>query len=308
MRPENCFHLCRIVATDELKLFLETESTVYSIDKDLLIVGNLLFCDRSSLKTTNGTQTTLIAGSASQSGLSDGIGEAIRFSPILEFVQLMDSPLVIIADGENYCLRQLNRLTLQISPFSGSCGYAGYQSGTFSLFNMIYDVIHDIKNSTQLIVTDLPNRALRGVNIHTGQTRTLFKHVSFRFIQLTQDMASGDIYVTFNHGVARYDYSRKTFTLIAESSNGFGGMFVSNPWAMLILNMTTLLVAEPTKSRIKILNFGAFTSSSICSRNFGSSEYGNFTSCQMSSPFALVRVDDTLYVGGFQHIYAITGE
>lgn len=284
---------------------------MHSIEQDEFTVGNLLFADGSSLKTTNGTVTKLIIGTASGSGLRDGVGRAIRLSAFNGFVQPMENYTVIIADTGNHCMRQLDRRSLTISGFSGSCGRPGYRDGSDPLFNFVYDVIHDKKNSTQLIVADLFNKALRGINIHTGHTRTLLKHRFCRFNQLIQDIAKGDIFVTFIMGVARYDYSHKTVTLlagemIASFSDGGYSLF-ANPWGVKFLNLTALLIADSTNNQLKILNLETLTSASICSGEQGHLD-GNLTSCQMTNPLSLLTVNRTIYVGGFTRIYTIAGE
>ena len=68
--------------------FLQTESYVYHLQKDLYIPGNILFSDRYAMKTTDGSSTSLIAGSATQNGYVQGVGSHARFSFIPSFLQL----------------------------------------------------------------------------------------------------------------------------------------------------------------------------------------------------------------------------
>ena len=67
---------------------LTTEELVYHMEADLYSPGNILFSDRSSLKTSGGEKTVTIAGSASGRGYIEGGGDTARFDQIFGFTQL----------------------------------------------------------------------------------------------------------------------------------------------------------------------------------------------------------------------------
>ena len=68
--------------------FLQTENYVYHLDRDLYIPGNILFIDGEALKTTDGSSTSLIAGSVTQYDYVEGVGSQARFNFIFSFLQL----------------------------------------------------------------------------------------------------------------------------------------------------------------------------------------------------------------------------
>ena len=104
--------------------FLQTESYVYHLQKDLYIPGNILFSDQYAIKITDGSSTSLLAGSATQNGYVQGVGSHARFSFIPSFLQLSTNQ-VIIADQYNHCLRYLNRNSNQTDQYAGNCTHEG---------------------------------------------------------------------------------------------------------------------------------------------------------------------------------------
>jgi len=61
----------------------------------------------------------ILAGSLTEYGYSEGIGEATRFSMITGIAQLKDNYL--IADSSNNCLRTVHYETGKTRVFAGSC-------------------------------------------------------------------------------------------------------------------------------------------------------------------------------------------
>ena len=55
---------------------------MYHIAEDEFVPGNLLFADWNALKTTDGTTTSLIAGSVTSFGYIEGVGANARFRKI----------------------------------------------------------------------------------------------------------------------------------------------------------------------------------------------------------------------------------
>ena len=76
--------------------FLQTEGYVSHLERDLYIPGNILFSDQHAMKTTDGSSTSLIAGSATQPGYVEGVGSQARFYFIPSFLQLSSSQIITI--------------------------------------------------------------------------------------------------------------------------------------------------------------------------------------------------------------------
>ena len=64
---------------------------MYHIEEDEFVPGNLLFADLNALKTTDGTTTSLIAGSATTRGYLEDVGSNAKFNRIFSFLQLSRS-------------------------------------------------------------------------------------------------------------------------------------------------------------------------------------------------------------------------
>ena len=90
------------------------------IAEDEFVPGNLLFADGNALKTTDGTTTSVIAGSSILAWYLEDVGSNARFSGIFSFLQLSRSHIVL-ADYFNYCFRSVDRTTNLTSTYSGNC-------------------------------------------------------------------------------------------------------------------------------------------------------------------------------------------
>mgnify|MGYP001793602669 CR=1 FL=1 len=99
--------------------YITTEGSVFDMEEDLYNPGNLLFVDQYSIKTTDGTTTSVVVGSGSEEGYVEGVGEAARFKTIFGFKQISITQL-LVADSGNQCLRSVDRETNQTSLFTVS--------------------------------------------------------------------------------------------------------------------------------------------------------------------------------------------
>ena len=93
---------------------------MFHIAEDEFVPGNLLFVERHTIKTTDGTTTSLIAGSSTSYGYLEDVGANARFDDILSFVQLSKAR-VILTDSDNHCLRSIDRTTSGTSTYAGNC-------------------------------------------------------------------------------------------------------------------------------------------------------------------------------------------
>ena len=238
------------------------------IAEDEYVPGNQLFADGSALKTTDGTTTSLITGSSTSYGYIDGVGANAKFNHILSFVLLSRSN-VILADYHNHCLRSVDRLTNQTSTYSGNCTNRGYQDGVDALFTFPYSIILDYMNSQQLIISEHSSHTLKTINVVNKNVITMFRYSAYDLNYLLQDPETGNIYVTFNHGVGFYVYQSNTFSVITGSAiQGFSdGEFSQLKFRHLrglaFLSRAILLVADVVNNRLRVLDLTTNTSSSI---------------------------------------------
>ena len=284
----------------------------YDIAEDEFIPGNLLFADSRSLKTTDGTTTSHIAGAISKSyGYIDGVGANARFFLIISMIQLSIS-YVIVADYHNHCLRSVDRTTNLTSTYSGNCTNRGDRDGVDALFTRPRSIILDLMNSQQLIISEYHSGSLKTVNIVRKHVSTMYRS-SYSLRNLLQDPSTGNIYVAFEQGLGLYDYQGNTFSIITGSrTTGFEDGEFSQlrffyPQGLVFLSRSTLLVVDHFNDRLRVLDLTTNTSSSICSGVRGHSD-GDLSSCQLDRPWSLLKVNDTVYVGQSRDIRSIQGK
>ena len=276
------------------------------IAEDEFVPGNLLFADGSALKTTDGTTTSLITGSSTSYGYIDGVGANAKFNHILSFVLLSRSN-VILADYHNHCLRSVDRLTNQTSTYSGNCTNRGYQDGVDALFTFPYSIILDYMNSQQLIISEHSLHALKTINVVNKNVITMFRYSAYDLNYLLQDPETGNIYVTFNHGVGLYIYQSNTFSIITGStSSGFvegelSQLRIEYPAGLAFLSRGTLLVADMNNNGLRVLDLTTNSSSSICTGVGGHSD-GDASSCQLTQPWSLLKENDIVFISGTKYI------
>ena len=280
--------------------------------EDEFVPGNLLFADGNALKTTDGTTTSLIAGSSISAGYLEDVGSNARFNAIFSFIQLSRS-LIVLADINNYCFRNVDRTTNLTSTYSGNCTNRGDRDGVDALFDSPVSIIQDVKNNTQLLIADFTLGSLRKIILASKHVSTIYKDGSYRLSTLLQDPSTGNIYVTFAHGSGLFDYESTSFSVVTGSSRrGFVDGAISQirfdyPRGVAFLSPHKLLIADSFNHRLRVLDLITNTSSSICS-GFGAHLDGDLSSCQLSLPQSLLTVNDVIFVGEYRYIRSIHGK
>ena len=298
--------------------FVTTESYVYHIEPDQYVPGNILFSDGHALKTTDGTTTSLIAGSSS-SGYSTSSGSSARFNYLFGFHQIT-ATRVFLVDSYNHCMRMLDRTSnASYVSYAGYCCNAGYADGTSRApFYSPWSAIADKKATGRLLVTDKSNHAIRHVytNYHGYQYVTTF-YRSTSSLQnptgITQEHTSGDLFITTQaRYVYKLAYSSKAQTLLSgTASSGFqDGFFCQTlfyaPYELLLLRPHKLLIADSHNHRLRVLDLNSLMTSSLCSGTSGTVD-GNLTACTLQYPYSLAVINDSLFIGQYQAIREIKG-
>ena len=305
------FKQLRLDSGSLVSQFMATESNVYHMEVDIYIPGNILYSEGSALKTTDGITAHLIAGSVYGSGYSEGVGPSARFGSFFRFLQLTDT-LVLIADYYNHCVRSINRTNNQTDVYSGECTRRDHRDGVDALFAYPNALILDINKPGTILISEY-TCALKSMSIVNRNVSTLGRSDFRNQLSILQDQNTGNIFLTFSHGIGLYDYQRKTYVTIAGSSTqGFAdGTFSSTRFALpqnlIFLNNHTLLLADEQNNRLRILNLRSNMSSSICSGMQGHAE-GDLASCQLFYPYALLIINSIIYVSDHKHIKMIQGK
>lgn len=258
--------------------------------------GNIIYTDYSSLKTSDGVTSTLIAGNTTEQGYREGRGAEARFYRITGFTQITQNH-VVVADILNNCLRMIDRQTRVTSVFSGDCYSRGYTDG--SQFYNPQSVIRDLKDESQLLVADKYNKAVRSVDVNTGDVSTFVKSELLYIIShLTQD-DSGDLYVIASfHALYRITYIDRTIQLISGKpmSSGYRDSTLLNsrffnPHELLFIGHQVLLVAERDNKRIQVVDMKADRVSTL-----------DLCSGCLNNPVSLLLTANYLYVGQYQAV------
>ena len=179
--------------------------------------GYLVYSDLTTLMTSDGTTTHLIAGNSAQKGYREGVGAYARFTYLTGFAQISEK-LVVVADTINSCMRLIDRTTNKTSVFSGQCKSGGYQNGRPGQFRYPVYVVIDQRDKNQLFITDYWNKAVRTVDVMSQAAGTFVKFDLLDYIKgITQEEKSGDLYVIVGHAVYRITYTQRTVSLISGS-------------------------------------------------------------------------------------------
>lgn len=266
--------------------------------------GNILFVDQFSIKTTDGQSTSIVVGSDNDYGYVEGVGDAARFKTIFGFMQ-WNSSLLIVADSGNHCLRYVDRATKRTSHFVGQCQRSGMEDGSNAKFNFPYALM---KNGDDIIVSDNYNNAIRVVDTNSNLVSTLI-HSMVWPKDMVMDGGGQKFYVNTMYSVASVDISAKSYTILTSTARGFQDGALSSsqytwPAGLDWMDSSTLVVADVYTNRTRMISLSDNTVSSECAAVSTRSSAG--TSCPFYYVESVLRVGNTLYIGGEGSINAMT--
>ena len=257
-------------------------------------------------------------------GYEEGIGAGALFRWIGGFTQISPTEVVVV-DGGNDCLRNVNRITLQTEQLVGQCESSGYADGVGnnSRFNSLYYVIKDLMSSNHLIVTDQDNNGnavLRSVDLVTLNV-TLFAPIpnDTTYINgITQQEDSGNFFVAVSYEwggvgggtIMMLNYASKALTYITQKEMPCGlndGPLLEAEFcslrALIFLDSDVLLTTDWMNGRVRALDLKKNKTSSIC---FGLCDKLRYSDYDFMDSAAVV--DDTLYIGTYTSLLAVKGE
>lgn len=273
------------------------------LEADSYRVGNIIYSQMSAILTTDGSSTSLVAGSGGLDmsresfGYLNGIGGDAKFDRILCFIQLSPEQ-VILVDYVNGCLRSVDRSTNMTSDYAGNC--IPHSTGPF---DYSYDPHNFVPNSILLDVKD-PNRliiaeqgALKSLDVRTKNVSTIWQKQlrGTGISDVIQEESTGNLYVLASRYLGYYNFDSNTLTFVYGGGRYFDIMF---------LDEHTLIMSG---KRVTVLNLETNTTSYICSGITGH-ENDNLTSCNLVVPIGLLILNNTLYIGEYQRIRSVQGK
>ena len=283
---------------------------VHHIEEDLFKPGNVLFSDGSSLKTTNGIATSLVTGSASIQGYNESTGDTARFRRITGFLQVASTSEVLAVDSGNMCLRAIDRRTNETKPVVGR--YMGMYPNALhkavrSNFISPSKIMNDIRNSQKVFIIDYRRIYLFELQ---GVTPSQYVTANSEIRGLTQDSATGDLYVLFKQSITRVKYNNfKNHRRVAGTPSSLSilneGPFSQSRFGdlrdiVLINKGTQILVADFRNQRMRVLDLRVNMTTSFCGHLY--------QFCNNSIvPESLGVVNGSLYIGSNKSIMRIEG-
>lgn len=304
--------LCCSVTIGNVSTFITTNGWVWHIEIDLDDNTQLLFADGNAIRLTDGVMLSEVAGIATQSGYTEGVGEDARFDDITGFTQINDTH-VAAADHHNHCLRWVNRLNRVTSPLAGECGSSGNIDGLNARFKNPYAVIRDKNSSTLLIVTDYRNHAVRLVEVITRRTETLINIGLYGPRGISLDENGENLYIANFNYINKYNMESQALTDVAgNGSNGYGDGRLheaqfSNLRHLIGLSDNLLLVVDGNNLRLRLIDIENDSVTSICNGE-KKTEDGTQKSCSLNDPFSLVLGESQIYIGEIRAIRTLPCE
>lgn len=295
---------------------VRTEGRVFHMEPDLRIVGNLLFSDLHSLKSSDHNTTTLIAGSTEEMGHAVGPALDARYQSITGFVQL-DSDHVVAVSWGHSCLHLIDRANATSIQFSGVCGNPGYTDGTVEAkFKNPVGIIKNINNASEIIIGDTGNNALRLLDIETRNVTTLF-HDAVMLVaprcMVFDRSHTNTIYLTGSYSaIYKFNLFTKVMELLAGGINQHGlvdGLLSQSKlsYPREIAQVTDRVFAVATHNAVRLLNTQTEMMWTYCIGEPLISQGLAETPCNLTTPRSAVVINDTLLIGGDNDIIEIPG-
>ena len=282
--------------------YIKTKGSVFHMEEDLYKPGNILFVDQSSIKTTDGTNTNVVVGSASDRGYVEGVGETARFKRIFGFKQISKFQ-VLVADGGNHCVRSIDRKTNQTSLYVGVPMKEGSVDGPGGIaeFNSPCGLM--LVSESSLLISDYLSGAIRLVNRKTREVSTYISRITYPK-QMLMHPSGTKFYCCMEYSVAEIDIASRTYNVLTSVEAGYEDSSIDEskfewPSSMDWLTPDTLVVADkssrgnPNTKRIRVISLAQNQVTSICLSVSQSPD-----KCPFYRVHSVLKSGDKLYIGG----------
>ena len=267
--------------------------------------------------TSDGTYRNVIVGqhySWPVYDYAEGRGINATFSEISFFIQRNDTE-VLIADKNNGCIRQLDRLTNITELFAGVCeklrGYSDIVrdgnrlNATFRRINSLF-----LYKSTLFILESNAQR-IRKLDLVSDEVSTVVTSENFTLSHhlpqtMVADSITGLMYVTTTYGLAVYNPTSDTFRyMVSYQQKGYqDGSLDASRWyynnGMVYLPNNTLIIADINNGHLRIVNLKSENVTTWCFYN-----PKTLQNCTITKPMALAIIGCSLYVSTYQRISTI---
>lgn len=276
-----------------------TDNSVYVLLEDILNPGYLLAAmDNSIVSLSPAGEMLVLAGSTCmlESGFLNDNGTEARFSGIRGLVQLPYDGSVLVSDSNNHCIRRFDRNSSEVTTYSGSCTNAGQADGSLEKARFRFPTDLEFRDSNTLMVVEPLQNKLRYIYIKFGfVSSATFDH------QLSHLLKGSDyFYITVNYGVVEVVDDAPVWIAGSTTQGSNDGSLMNasfkEPQDTIMLESGLLMVADRSSHKLRLLNLSSDIVTSLCSGHQGHLD-GNLTVCQLDSPYSLLVMNETLYIG-----------
>ena len=269
---------------------------VMHMERDLFVPGNILYLESHALMTLNlnTNESTLIAGSITNTGFNNGIGNAARFDGPFAFLQL-DSSMVVISDRNNHCFRTVSRLTNATSTFAGACEARGDIDGPFTSAKMQLPESMVKISPNEILFTDFSVASIRKLDISTNQV-SLVVQLNESAHGLAQQPGSHNLIFSVYGVLLRLNLDTLNVNYLTQtSSHGSvdgplgSSVFHRKPESLAFLDSDVMIAAGFQSHLVRVVDFAELYVSSICQlSNANEVQAGTISSCKMDYPRSLL--------------------
>lgn len=235
---------------------------------------------------------------------ASGIGVDVRFNGPSDMLPIGDRRYVI-TDTHNSCLRILNRTTLAVNDYTGTCLNKGNADGPVAVAQFVSPtgLIYDQTNNLLYVIDGLERSSLRVIDIHLSEVKTKSNFA----LSLSYGVSAGKfLVISYDHGIVIVD-TQNDFAEVnrigrVNDSGSIGGWFskslFSQPHAVALVDNLVAFVADTDNHDVRVADFSRKKVSSLCSLGETGNVDGSIAGeCHMCLPWGIVAVNDTLYVG-----------
>lgn len=299
------------------EVFNKATIGIRHIKTDSYIHGNLLYCDKSQLRTLNldSSKGHTVAGKPNVNDYREGIGRDARFNIITSF-HAINVTHVLVVDSGNHCLRTVDRQTNQTATLFGTCSDLGDVDGFYSKAHFYNPTSLALGNDRKLYLSDTFNQAIRKIDLTNGKVSTF---ITFR------DIKPWMAFIPPQHNMMYFTYLTDLYRISLNGSHGppvkltrssrggyMDGYLNQALFSILrdivALDPDTIIVSE-SSMRLRVINLVENTTSSICNGARGSNS-GPIHHCSLCIPHSLFlhRVDQfhqLLYIGTAEGLHVL---
>lgn len=281
----------------------DVEVDLWSLEIDAFSPGSIMFSDKNSLKTTDGTTTTLLAGDANNIGYVNGNGATSRFYVIGTFVQL-EPQKILIVDSSNHCLRTFDRASDTVSDYVGNCTNLGHVDGADGSvrFSFPWATLRDGNN---IYISDYNNTLVRVLDLTDNSVTTLYATTSDKWLNSllweNTDQSSRTILYVWENQIEKYSITTSTKETLLSAGTGSNDGDLYDTSFNFLFDMKTIytdvyIASNTYSNQLLLLDFTNNASLTICTGTFGSTD-GSVGACEIAYPSAIRLLGDTFYIG-----------